>query len=267
MRTLALTVAYDGTDWAGFQRQPDRPTICGALETALAGLLRHPVHLAAAGRTDAGVHALGQVVSLRTENPLPLEHLPWAVNRLLPASIRIRRVEEREATFHARCSARNRRYWYWLQTTRWPDPMRGRFCWQFDRALDAASMQTALEPLLGRHDFRAFCHGGVSPRGTVRTLRRAQVRRWRDALVIDVQADAFVQQMVRLLVANVVRVGCGDRPTDWLAELLHSYDRHRAGHGAPACGLFLMRIGYPPIHDIASVTEDTGDKYDEMFSG
>lgn len=268
LRTLALMIAYDGTDWAGIQRLNDRPTIGETLNTALTTVLRHPVCMVAAGRTDAGVHALGQMISLRTDNPLPLENLHRAVNRLLPASIRVRRVDEREERFHARCSAINRRYWYLLQTARQPDPLRGRFCWQLDRALDADKMQEALLPLLGQHDFRAYCHGEVHPpRGSVRTIQRLRIRRRRALLVIDVQADAFLHHMVRLLVANVVRVGIGERPVDWPAELLESRDRHGAGKGAPACGLFLMRIGYPPIHDCTSVREDTGEEYDEMLSG
>ncbi len=119
-RTLALTVAYDGTDWAGFQRQAHHPSIQRALETALSVVLRHPVTIDAAGRTDAGVHALGQVISLQTLNPLPLERLPLAVNRLLPASIRIRGARVRPPEFHARHSACCRRYWYLLQ----PNPRR-----------------------------------------------------------------------------------------------------------------------------------------------
>ena len=266
MRTLALTVAYDGTDWAGFQRQPGRPTICGALETALGALLQHPVHLAAAGRTDAGVHALGQVISLRTANPLPVERVPWAVNRLLPASIRVRRATERPSDFHARCSARFRRYCYRVQVTRAPDPLRGRFTWQVERVLDVQAMQTACLPLLGRHDFAALCHGGMGTRSTVRTLQHVHVWQGRDALVIDVQANAFLHQMVRLLVANLVQIGWKDRPVRWLADLLAGRNRHAAGQGAPACGLCLMRIGYP-ILDSASQPEAVGEMTDEMFLG
>ncbi|MHB9023716.1 MAG: tRNA pseudouridine(38-40) synthase TruA [Armatimonadota bacterium] len=245
-RTLALTVAYDGTGWAGFQRQNRYPSIQGALESALTDVLQHPVQLAAAGRTDAGAHALGQVVCLKTESPIPLECVPGAVNRQLPESIRIRRAAERPADFHARFSATSRRYWYLLQSTRWPDPLRGRFCWQVPVPLRAEPMQAAVLPLLGRHDFAAFCHGGTPAAGltTERTLQRAVIRQWRQCLVIDVQADAFVRQMVRLLVANLLLVGSGERPVTWLMDLLQSRDRCLAGKAAPARGLVLMHIGY-----------------------
>ena len=243
MRTLALTVAYDGTEWAGFQRQTRYPSVQGALEAALDEVLRHPVRLAAAGRTDAGAHALAQVVSFTTVNPLPVERLPAATNRLLPASILVRRAAERPAGFHARRSARSRRYWYVLQPTRWRDPLRGRFRWQLPGPLDVSAMQAALGALLGRHDFATFCHGGA--RGaTIRTVQRARIRQWRGTVIVDVQADAFLHQMMRLLVANLVRVGRAERPAGWLAELLEARNRHLAGQGAPPCGLCLMRVGY-----------------------
>jgi tRNA pseudouridine38-40 synthase len=253
MRTLALTIAYDGTDWAGMQRQTRYPSIQGALEIALSEVLQHPVRIAAAGRTDAGVHALGQVVSLRTDNPIPTARVPRVVNRVLPSSIRVRRAGERPAKFHARLSARSRRYWYVLQITRWPDPIRGRFCWQLHEPLQVDAMRTALATVVGQHDFEAFCHGGHPTRQTVRTIQQAQLRPWGDYLIVDVQADAFLHQMMRLIVANLVAIGRRERPTDWLETLLLSHNRHLAGAGAPPGGLFLMRIGYarsdtPPIN-------------------
>jgi tRNA pseudouridine38-40 synthase len=246
MRTLALTVAYDGTDWAGMQWQPTAPTVQEALEATLASVLQHEVRIVAAGRTDAGVHALGQVISLQTPNPIPAARLPRAVNLLLPESVRVRRAVERPAEFHARRSAIYRRYWYRLQVTRHADPLRGRFCWQLDRALDLDAMQAALDPLVGRHDVAAFCHGGET-KGTVRTVHHARVIARRSGIVVDVQADAFVHRMMRLLVSNLVMVGAGERPTSWLEELLHSRDRQLAGKGAPPNGLILLRIGYPPM--------------------
>jgi tRNA pseudouridine38-40 synthase len=266
MRTLALTVAYDGAGWAGMQLQRRAPTIQGALEVALAEVLRHEVRIAAAGRTDAGVHALGQVVSLRTDNPLPVERLPRVVNLLLPASVRVRRAVERPEGFHARRSATFRRYWYVLQTTRHADPLRGRFCWQLERALELPAMQAALPPLLGRHDFAAFCHGGET-KGTVRTLHHARVTSRGSRIVVDVQADAFVHRMVRLLVSNLVLIGSGERPAAWLAELLRGRDRHPAGQGAPPHGLILMRVGYAPITNPSPGWEEAGEANDESILG
>jgi tRNA pseudouridine38-40 synthase len=146
MRTLALTVAYDGTEWAGFQRQRQSPSIQGTLEMALSDALQHPIAVLGAGRTDAGVHALGQVVSLHTDNPIPTERVPRVVNRWLPPAIRVRHAREMPAGFHARLTASYRRYWYALQAVRQPDPLRGRFCWQVERPLDTAAMDAALRP-------------------------------------------------------------------------------------------------------------------------
>ena len=267
LRTLALTVAYDGTDWAGYQRLPTAPSIQRALETALTEVLRHDVRISAAGRTDAGVHALAQVISLQTTNPLPLERLPWVVNLWLPSSVRVRRAVEWPASFNARWSAGYRRYWYLLQETRHADPLRGRFCWQLERKLDPARMQAALDPLVGRHDFASFCQGGGNPTGTIRTLHHARVKTRSGRLVVDVQADAFLHRMIRLLVSNLVMVGCGERPVDWLEELLHAQDRHIAGKGAPPNGLVLMKIGYPPIMNTSRLGEEVGVLNDENIPG
>jgi len=264
MRTLALTVTYDGTGWAGMQRQLTAPTVQGALEAALASVLQHEVRIAAAGRTDAGVHALAQVISLQTPNPIPVERLPRATNLLLPENVQVRRAVEWPAGFHARHSALYRRYWYWLQVTRQADPLRGRFCWQLEWMLDLAAMRAALAPLVGEHDFAAFCHGSET-RGTVRTVHHAWVFTRRTGIVVDVQADAFVHRMVRLLVSNLVLVGAGVRPVSWLEELLHSRDRRLAGKSAPPNGLILMRIGYPPMETPA--TGDDGVFNDEMLPG
>jgi len=247
MRTLALTVAYDGTEWAGFQRQTRYPSVQRELEDALTKVFQHQVEIAAAGRTDAGVHALGQVISFQSDNPLPVERIPLAVNRLLPASILIRNAMERPMGFNARHSARFRRYWYLVQHTHQPDPIRGRFVWQVMKKIDVCAMQQALASMIGRHDFAAYCHGEIAPwRTTMRCIQRAQVRYWRGCIVVDIQADAFLHQMVRLLVANLVKVGSGERSVHWLEELRQSRDRYLAGKGAPPHGLFLMRIGYPP---------------------
>lgn len=265
MRTLALTVAYDGTAWAGMQRLPDAPTIQGALEAALTTVLRHDVRITVAGRTDAGVHALGQVVNLHTHNPIPVERVPQAVNRLLPESIRIRQARQTAPGFHARRWAIYRRYWYLLQTTRSPDPLRGRFCWQMPGPLDVTAMRTALEPLWGCHDFAAFCHGGARD-DTMRTVQHIRVQTRGTTVIVDIQAEAFLHRMVRLMVSNLVLVGRGERPTTWLHELLQSRTRHFAGVGAPPHGLILMRIGYPPSETPPDRGEG-GVEHDEIISG
>ncbi|MEI7833015.1 MAG: tRNA pseudouridine(38-40) synthase TruA [bacterium] len=248
MRTLAITVAYDGTDWSGFQRQSYHPSIQGALEKALSNVLREDVRIAAAGRTDAGVHALGQMISLCTANPMPIERITWVTNRYLPASIRVLRARDVADDFSARWSAYYRRYWYVVAPgISTPDPIRGRFCWQVKESLDIAAMNEAGRLLLGRHDFVTFCQSGSPSVTTVRELQRIEIRPRGRNLVIDLQADGFLYRMVRIIAANLVEIGSGQKPVSWLEELLHSRNRHKAGKWAPACGLYLMRIGYPTV--------------------
>ncbi|HEX2952084.1 MAG TPA: tRNA pseudouridine(38-40) synthase TruA [Armatimonadota bacterium] len=246
MRNIALTIAYDGTDWYGFQRQRAFPTVQQELETALSKVFQHPVEIVCAGRTDTGVHAVGQVISFHTDNPIPIERVTWVTNRFLPDTIRIRSAKEKPAAFHARFSASYRRYWYFIQTRSRPDPIVGRFCWQIKSRLDIPVMARALRSIQGKYDFSAFCHQGEPNGSPIRTIHRAQVKRWRHGVIIDVQADAFLHQMIRLMVANTILIGTWERPESWLEELVRSRNRHLAGKGAPPCGLFLMRIGYPP---------------------
>ncbi len=252
-------MAYDGTDWAGFQRQNQYPSIQGALETALSEVFQHPVTIVAAGRTDAGVHALGQVVSFSTENPLPVERVPWVINRWLPSTIRVRKAVERPVDFHARHCARARRYWYTIETRGGPDPLRGRFRWQLGHQLDVDAMRRALASILGTHDFSALCHSGSPASTNRRTVRRALVHVRQAMVIIDIQADAYLYQMVRLLVGNLVRIGLGEQPVVWLKELLHSKNRHLAGVGAPPCGLCLMRVGYPPLDKLSPWGRNVGE--------
>lgn len=248
MRTLAITVAYDGTDWSGFQRQSYHPSVQGELEKALSKVLMEDVRIAAAGRTDAGVHALGQMVSLITVNPMPIERIAWVTNRFLPASIRVLRARDVAEDFSARWSANSRRYWYVVAPgISTPDPIRGRFCWQVKESLNIAAMTEAGRLLLGCNDFAAFCQQGSPSVTTVRTLQRIGIRQRGRYIVFDMQADGFLYRMVRILAANLVEIGSGQKPVSWLEELLHSRNRHKAGKWAPACGLYLMRIGYPTV--------------------
>lgn len=202
-----------------------------------------------AGRTDAGVHALAQVVSFQTDNPIPLDRVPWVTNRFLPPSILVRRCREAPKSFHARFSAAYRRYWYFVQTRGGPDPIAGRFRWQLGEPLRMADMDLALRAIVGTHDFAAMCHREGRVGSTIRTVYHARLRPWANGVILDVQADAFVHRMIRLLVANTIAIGRGVKPIPWLEELLYSRDRCLAGQEAPSCGLFLMRIGYPPTVD------------------
>lgn len=248
MRRLKLTIEYDGTDFQGFQIQgKGERTVQSVLEEAIAQLIpREKIVLHGAGRTDIGVHALGQVVSLETVSALPLERWGIALNSLLPPDLSVASVEEAALDFHARFSARQRTYGYMIWTRRTRSALWGRYSFHCRRPLDIASMREAAMPLLGAHDFASFARAGGNPgRTTTRDLKRFSVRRVPNGLLVTVTANGFLRTMVRNLVGGLVTVGSGQRPPSSLEEILALRDRSR-NPIPPAVpqGLFLWRVDY-----------------------
>jgi tRNA pseudouridine38-40 synthase len=236
-------VAYDGTRYAGFQVQPNAPTVQGELERALATICGEAVRIAGAGRTDAGVHATGQVISFRSATGLDGATIRRGVNALLPADIATLDVEEAGADFHARFSATGRAYEYRIRCAPQRDPLeRHREHW-VPHALDADAMERATAALVGRHDFAAFATGAPSER-TERTVRRAAWERDGSLLRLEVEADGFLRGMVRAIVGTLLWVGAGHTPAERVAAILGSRDRSQAGPNAPAAGLCLIRVRY-----------------------
>jgi len=251
-------VAYDGTDYAGFQIQAGVRTIQGVLEEALRALGWEGVHLLAAGRTDAGVHALGQVVAFDLGWPHPPEALGPAVNARLPGSVRCREVTRAANEFHPRYSARRRTYRYRIFESRQADPLGERSAWRIWPALERGILGRVSEAIVGRRDFAAF--GRPPHRGgtTVRHVMRAEWRPIERALEFTIQADAFLYRMVRLLVGSLVRVGQGRLGE---ADFLDLLERPGAGHGgpaAPAKGLCLMNIDYEAPDQFEAQSPQTG---------
>lgn len=253
-KTLALTVAYIGTDFHGFARQAGLPTVQGALEEALATLYRRPVDTVGAGRTDTGVHALGQVVSLELSAAelagRPLPALRNSLNALTPDSIVVKDVQEMAPGFSARFSAVTREYRYRLACGEVPPLFLAPFVWWVPGSqLDVNRMAEAGRALVGEHDFRSFCVAASSvDRNTVRELKAINVFAM-DHLgeycpVVQVIGNAFLHSMVRIIVGSLVEVGMGRREPGWLAEALAARDRRAAGPTAPAQGLTLWRVRY-----------------------
>lgn len=244
MRTLRLDLRYDGTDFFGWQVQPDRRTVQGELERALAVVLDGPVRVVAAGRTDRGVHALRQVSSFATDRAIPVEGLRRGLNALLPADMQVDRVREEAEGFHARFSATGRSYRYHLSDR--PGPIRRRYAWCLRRLPEAALLESATAPLLGRHDFTAFSGAddeGSNPLCAIRTLAW---RRREHRLVFSIEADRFLNRMVRTIVGNVIALErSGELSPGRMAELLAAGDRTRAARVAPPAGLFLVGVTYP----------------------
>lgn len=250
-RWLKLTVAYDGTAYAGWQIQPTEPTVQAVIETAWHEITREQLRVMAAGRTDAGVHALGQVVGLSTESSLSALDLQRGLNAVLPEDVAIVSVEEAPADFHATHDAKRKTYRYQIHNGRTPDVFNRRYVWHYPQPLDAEKMHAAAQALLGKHDFASFESAGSERPDSIRTLFAVDVTRegeapaeLSDRITIEVTGDGFLYNMVRSIVGTLVEVGKGSRESAWVAEVLASCDRRRAGQTAPALGLFLVSVEY-----------------------
>jgi tRNA pseudouridine38-40 synthase len=256
-RTLRCTVEYDGTAFAGFQRQPRQTTVQGVLEGALARVTNQPVTVVGAGRTDTGVHATGQVVHFQTPSALPLPTLQRAINACLPTAVAIRELAEAPADFHARYDARSREYRYVVENAPIASPLWRLRAHHEPAPLAVASMQEAAHALEGRHDFAAFGapmehsrrqaddrSGPVVSGSTCRTLFIARCWRRQRFVLFCFIADAFLRHMVRMLVGTLLRVGCGKLPGEALAALLRGDRSWPSGPAAPAHGLYLTHVRY-----------------------
>ncbi|MGI4790915.1 MAG: tRNA pseudouridine(38-40) synthase TruA [Janthinobacterium lividum] len=248
MRTLKLTVEYDGTDFHGYQRQGHgERTVQSVMEETLKRLVpREDITLYGAGRTDIGVHAVGQVISFHTESELPIERWAIALNSLLPADMSVARAEEAALDFHARFSAKQRTYGYLIWTRRTRSALWGRYSLHYRSDLDIALMRAGAQSLIGTRDFAAFARYGGNPgRTTVRDLRRLSVRQVNNGLLVTATASGFLRTMVRNLVGGLIAVGSGKVPIGALEEILATRDR-MLNPIPPAVpqGLFLLRVDY-----------------------
>lgn len=245
MRTLKLTVQYDGSPYVGWQRQAEGTSIQGLLEEALAPIEGSPVTVHGAGRTDAGVHALAQVASVRLTASLDEQTLRRALNAVLPPDVRVTEVEQAADDFHARFSARGKVYEYRIVNAPFVSPFLYRYAWHIVPRLDLDAMRTGAAALVGRHDFAAFQGAGSSAATTERTIERLE---WEDQgsgqLTLRVHGDGFLRHMVRNIAGTLVEVGLGRWQASRVAEILGSRDRGQAGPTAPAHGLFLVRVLY-----------------------
>ena len=244
MANIKLTLEYDGTDFHGFQRQPHLRTVQGELEDRFSHLLGESVKLIGAGRTDAGVHALGQVVNFRTTRPVPVDRLADVLNGVLPEDVKVQACEEVDEGFHARRCARSRLYRYTAIERPRPSPVLGRFALVVPDRLDVDEMSAAAAPLRGRHDFRAFQASGSEAKTTERNLLRLFCRRNGRRIEITAEADSFLYKMVRTMVGALLRVGRGELRPEKLADALATGQALPKCPPAPACGLCLVRVSY-----------------------
>jgi tRNA pseudouridine38-40 synthase len=249
MRTFKIVVSYDGTDFSGFQRQANARSVQAELEAALAAIEGKPVTVAGAGRTDARVHALGQVASFALASAIVESDLLRALNATLPEDVRVLAAEVAAPDFHARFSARSKMYRYRISNTRVMSPFQRRFAWHISRTLDLAAMNEAARELLGEHDFASFQATGGNIKTSTRTMTRSI---WTEeplsgdgrVLTYEIAGTGFLKYMVRTVVGTLVEVGDGRRTPASLRDLLVSRDRATAGPTAPPTGLYLVRVDY-----------------------
>jgi tRNA pseudouridine38-40 synthase len=244
MRTLKITLAYDGTRFVGWQRQAEGESIQGVLEEALTRFEGAPVTVHGAGRTDAGVHALAQVASVRLTCGHDVGTLARALNAQLPEDLRVLGVEEAPLDFHARFDARAKTYRYQIRSGGVASPFDRGYVWNLPERLNIEAMRAAAEALIGRHDFAAFQSIGTSVPDSVRTIARSDIRTEDGLVLYEVTGDGFLRHMVRAIVGTLVEVGRGWRPAASTAMLLAGGTRAQAGATAPAHGLFLVRVDY-----------------------
>lgn len=276
MRNFKLTVAYDGTNYFGWQAQADKATVQVTLEAAVERITGEKVRINASGRTDTGVHALGQVACFQAETNLDPTALQKALNAVLPDDIAVRDVCEVPADFHPRYSAKRKRYRYLIYDGAVRDVFARRWSWHYKLGrLDAEAMQRAALPLLGKHDFTSFESSGAKRKTSVRTVFSLSIQRGRgvakgdfllsqndcaaddalgfsfnmaskpeDWIVLDIEADGFLYNMVRAILGTLVEVGRGARSESWPGEVLLAADRRTAGPTAPPQGLFLVEVTY-----------------------
>jgi tRNA pseudouridine38-40 synthase len=244
MRQIKLTLAYDGTDYHGWQRQPGLRTVQAELERAIESVTTHPATTHAASRTDAGVHARGQVASFLTPSRLDPETIARALNALLPLDLRVLSAHEVPQAFHPTLDARSKRYRYMIDNAPVVDPFLRRFAWHIRPRLDAECMHAAAQVLIGRHDFRSFETEWPNRTSSVRTIIDLAVARHDHKILLEVQADGFLYNMVRAITGTLVLVGSGRRPQEFVAQALAAADRRQAGPTAPPQGLVLLAVDY-----------------------
>ncbi|MGI6721403.1 MAG: tRNA pseudouridine(38-40) synthase TruA [Anaerovoracaceae bacterium] len=248
-KNVLLTISYDGTPFHGWQRQPDAVTVQGEIERVLSVLCAMPVQVNGTSRTDAGVHALAQRASFCGDFAIPVENLQRAMNDMLPGSIRIVRAEEKPAGFHARFDCRGKKYIYQIVNSRVRSPFRRNYCYYVERELDIEKMRLAAGFIEGRHDFKCFqAAGGEEKETTVRTISGISLEEVALAegrgIRIHVSGDGFLYNMVRIISGTLVDVGLGKIEPQQMKDIIESGDRTRAGHTAPARGLYLAEVYY-----------------------
>lgn len=243
MRNLKLTIQYDGARYCGWQRQPNSSSIQDTIEYAIYEITKEKVKITGSGRTDAGVHALGQVANFKTNSSISANKIPDALNSKLPKDISIINCQEVSDDFHSRYSAKGKIYRYLIYNKPYRSPLYKDISYHVKYNLNIQKMRSESKLLLGKHNFKAFVSAGSSVNDTVRTISNITINENDDLIVFEIEGDGFLYNMVRIIVGTLIDIGRG-RIDKSIKEIIDSQDRKEAGHTAPAHGLFLKKVYY-----------------------
>ena len=244
MRNIKLTIEYDGRDFNGWQKQPDKLNIQGTIENAIKAITGEEVELNASGRTDAGVHAYGQVANFKTNSTLPIEKFPIAINSKLKKSIIIKNAEEVDERFHSRLTCKRKTYRYVINNSTVGTAIYRNLEYHVAMKLDVTKMQEAAKHFEGEHDFKAFKASGTSSKSSVRTIYEAKIYKIDEKIFIELTGNGFLYNMVRIIAGTLVEVGCSKILPEQIPQIIELRKRENAGKTLPAHGLYLVNVEY-----------------------
>ena len=244
MRNIKLTIEYDGKDFNGWQKQPNKLNIQGEIERAIYDITGQESELIASGRTDAGVHALAQVANFKTDSQIPVSKIPIALNTKLKRSIRIINAEEVDERFHSRYNCKKKTYRYVINNSPNGTAIYRNLEYNFSGSLDIQKMQKAVKYFEGEHDFKAFKASGTSSKSSVRRIFLGEVKKENDRIIIELTGSGFLYNMVRIISGTLLEVGTGKIDPESIPEIIKSKDRTKAGKTLPPTGLYLVKVEY-----------------------
>lgn len=244
MRNIKLTIEYDGKDFNGWQKQPNKLNIQGEIERAIYNITKEEVDLIGSGRTDAGVHAFGQIANFKTNSNISIEKMAIAINSQLKNSIVVKKAEEVDERFHSRYNAKRKTYRYVINNTEYGSAIYRNLEYHFPIKLNVENMKEAAKFFEGEHDFKAFKSSGTSGKNSVRTIYKAEVRTDGERILIELTGNGFLYNMVRIISGTLLGVGLGKIEPSEIEDIINSKDRTRAGKTLPAHGLYLVKVNY-----------------------
>ena len=244
MRNIKLTIEYDGKDFNGWQKQPNKLNIQGEIEQAIKQITGEEIDLTASGRTDAGVHAIAQIANFKTQSKLPIEKFAIAINSKIKQSIRIKKAEEVDIDFHSRYNCKRKTYRYVINNSEFGSAIFRKLEYHVPQKLDIKAMEKAIKYFEGEHDFKAFKSTGGNNKSSVRIIYNANLIQEGQKIIIELTGNGFLYNMVRIISGTLVEVGLGKIKPEEISKIIESKDRQKAGKTLPAYGLYLVQVEY-----------------------